>query len=497
MAAVSSVMTSEAPSEPLSKQNFNIILMMLISTFVVILNETIMNVALPKLMVDLGVSASTVQWLSTGFLLTMAVVIPITGFLIQRLSTRTVFIAAMTLFSLGTLTAALAPNFAILLLARIVQASGTAIMMPLLMTTVLALVPPQNRGAMMGSLSTVISVAPAIGPTISGLIVQSLSWRYMFVFVLPIAIGALAYGAWKLEDIGETRRSSIDLLSVLLSGLGFGGVVYGFGRAGEGTEGFSNPVVAAALAIGGVSLVLFVWRQFRLQRQDRPLLDLRAFRYPMFSLSVGLIMIVMMALFASAILLPMYLQGVRGFSSLQTGLLLLPGGALMGVMAPFVGRLFDRFGPFYLVVGGSGLLALTLFGFTMLSQTTATPMILALHLTFSLGLSFLFTPVMTSGLNPLPSRLYSHGSAIMSTLQQVAGAVGTALLITIMSIRTEANLATAGSPELAQVNGLHAAFTVGAGIALVAFFLSFFMRRSEPTGAMSEEPELQAVPTAH
>ena len=186
-----------------------------------------------------------------------------------------------------------------------------------------------------------------------------------------------------------------------------------------------------ALVIGGVGLVLFVLRQLRLQRQNRPLLDLRAFRYPMFSLSVALIMIVMMTLFASAILLPMYLQGVRGFSSIQTGLLLLPGGALMGVMAPLVGRLFDCFGPFYLVVGGSSsLLTLTLFGFTTLGQTTMTATILALHLTFSLGLSFLFTPVMTSGLNPLPSRLCSHGSAIMSTLQQVAGAVGTALLIT-------------------------------------------------------------------
>ncbi len=495
MATVSPALSPDVSAQALSRQNFRIILMMLISTFVVILNETIMNVALPRLMVELNVSASTVQWLSTGFLLTMAVVIPVTGFLIQRFSTRTVFIAAMSLFTLGTLTAAVAPTFGVVLAGRIVQASGTAIMLPLLMTTVLALVPPQNRGAMMGTLSTVISVAPAIGPTISGIIIQSLSWRYMFVFVLPIAIGALAYGAWKLEDIGETRRSSVDLLSVLLSALGFGGIVYGFGRAGEGTEGFASPVVSGALIVGGVSLVLFVLRQLQLQRQDRPLLDLRAFEYPMFRLSVVLIMIVMMALFASAILLPMYLQGVRGFSSLQTGLLLLPGGALMGVMAPIVGRLFDRFGPLYLVVGGSALLSLTLFGFTTLSPTTATPFILVLHLTFSLGLSFLFTPVMTSGLNPLPSRLYSHGSAIMSTLQQVAGAVGTALLITIMSIRTEANLGSAASPELAQMSGLHAAFTVGAGIALLALLLSFFMRREQP--AVAGDPEAQAVPSAH
>ena len=227
MATTTTIATSNSPT--LSRQNFNIILMMLIATFVVILNETIMNVALPILMVELDVSASTVQWLSTGFLLTMAVVIPITGFLIQRFSTRTVFMTAMSLFSFGTLTAAVAPTFGVMLLGRIVQASGTAMMSPLLMTTVLALVPAQNRGAMMGTLGTVISVAPAIGPTISGLIVQSLSWRYMFVFVLPIALGALAYGAWRLKNIGETRKSSIDLLSVLLSTLGFGGSSMGSG----------------------------------------------------------------------------------------------------------------------------------------------------------------------------------------------------------------------------------------------------------------------------
>ena len=486
-------------AQPLSVRNRGIIFIMLIATFVVILNETIMNVALPRLMVELQVGASTVQWLSTAFLLTMAVVIPATGFLIQRFSTRTLFLSALGLFSFGTLVAGTAPDFTLLLVGRIVQASGTALMLPLLTTTILALVPPERRGAMMGTVSIVISVAPAIGPTISGLIVESLSWRYLFFFVLPISLAVFLYGAWRLVNVGEARSSSLDLLSVVLSALGFGGIVYGFSSAGAG--GWGSPQVVTALAVGGVSLSLFVWRQVRLQQQDAPLLDLRAFHYPMFTLSVVLIMIVMMALFASAILLPMYLQNIRGFGSLQTGLLLLPGGALMGVMGPVVGRLFDRYGPQVLATTGAALLTFALWRFTTLAAITPVGVLLALHLTFSLGLSLLFTPILTSGLSPLPSRLYSHGSAIMSTLQQVAGAVGTALLITIMTTRTAANLPQAASPALAQTAGLHAAFTVAAGIAGTALVLALFLRRVLPaendTGAqMGAEADLQsALPT--
>lgn len=463
----------------LSSRDRGVITILLIATFVVILNETIMNVALPRLMVDLGVSASTVQWLATAFMLTMAVVIPATGFILQRFSTRTVFVTAMGLFSLGTLIAGSAPGFPVLLVGRIVQASGTALMLPLLTTTILTLVKPERRGAMIGMVSIVISVAPAIGPTLSGLILEALPWRYLFLFVLPVALATMLFGAWRLVNVGETRRTSLDLASVILSALGFGGIVYGLSSAGGEPEGWSTPQVVVALAVGSGGLLLFIWRQFRLQRRDAPLLDLRAFRYPMFALSTVLIMIVMMALFGGAILLPIYLQSVRGFGALQTGLLLLPGGVLMGVMAPPVGRLFDRYGPTLLASTGAALLTFTLWRFSTLSAITSVGMLLALHLTFSLGLALLFTPVFTSGLNPLPSRLYAHGSAIMSTLQQVAGAVGTALLVTIMTTRTAARLESV-SPQLAQSAGLQAAFAAAAGVAAVALVLALFLRRTLP-----------------
>ncbi len=431
-----------------------VIITLLVATFVVILNETIMGVALPQLMTEFAVSASTVQWLSTAFLLTMGVVIPTTGFLLQRLATKTVFILAMSLFSAGTLLAAVSQPFWMLLAARVVQACGTAIMLPLLMTTILTLVPASRRGLVMGNVSIAISVAPAIGPTVSGIVLQDLSWRFMFVIVLPIALAALVLGGRLLGNVSEPGRQRLDVVSVLLSVPGFGGLVYGLSRLGEGGAGEGGATALVPLAIGVVGPLAFGWRQLRLARGGDPLLDLRAFRFPMFSVSLTMLCIAMVALFGVVILLPIYLQNVRGLDALQTGLLLLPGGLLMGLLGPVVGRLFDRWGPRGLSTFGALLLVLTLWRLSTVDAGTPVGLLVGYHLVLSTGLACLFTPAFTTALNPLPRSLYSHGSAILSTLQQVAGAAGTALLVGIMAGRTAAQ-ASSGLPAVAaQTEGL-------------------------------------------
>ncbi|WP_427134747.1 MDR family MFS transporter [Pseudarthrobacter sp. S9] len=460
-----------SPPVKMSRESVTIIVTLLVATFVVILNETIMNVALQRLMVDLRIDAPTVQWLSTGFMLTMAVVIPTTGFILQRLSTRAVFMLAMGLFSGGTLLAAVAPGFEVLLLARIVQAGGTAIMLPLLMTTILTLVPVERRGAVMGNVSIAISVAPAMGPTVSGLILEHFSWRFMFVFVLPIALAAFALGAKYLVNIGETEKTRLDALSVVLTVPAFGGLVYGLSQIGGGQGGPGGPSAPAvvALAVGVVALLTFVLRQLKLQKSDAPLLDLRAFNFRMFTVSVLLLVVAMIALFGAVILLPLYLQQIRGLKSLETGLALLPGGLAMGLLGPFIGRVFDKVGPLPLTVTGSAMMVVSLWQFSMLDADTPVAWIVALHVALSLGLALLFTPAFTTGLNPLPPHLYSHGSATMSTLQQVAGAAGTALLVSIYA---------AVSAGTGIVAGMHAAFLTAAVIALAAVVLSAMMRKT-------------------
>ncbi|NKX49755.1 multidrug efflux MFS transporter, partial [Arthrobacter deserti] len=349
--------TAQAPAPVPADEtgrNRRVIRLLLAATFVVILNETIMSVALSELMADLDITARAAQWLSTAFMLTMAVVIPVAGFLLQRFNTRPAYTPAMSLFSAGTLLAPLAPGFEVLLLGRIVQACGTAIMMPLLMTTLMTLVPPGQRGKTMGNVSIVISVAPAVAPTISGIILNFLSWRRMFWLVLPIAAAMLLIGSRRVDNVTEPRPVPLDLASVLLSAAGFGGLIYGLSTVGGGAGhgGEAALPVWAAFGAGAAALLAFIVRQLLLQRQDRALLDLRTFRARTFSVAVALMTVSMAALFGTIILLPIYLQQVLGLEPIQIGLLLLPGGLLMGLLAPGVGRLYDRSGPRVLLVPG-------------------------------------------------------------------------------------------------------------------------------------------------
>nr|WP_258046276.1 DHA2 family efflux MFS transporter permease subunit [Leifsonia shinshuensis] len=463
-----------------------VIWLLLAATFVVILNETIMSVAIPKLMDDLHIDALAAQWLSTAFMLTMAVVIPITGFLLQRFTTRQVFIAAMSLFSLGTLVAAVAPGFSVLVVARVIQACGTAIMLPLLMTTLMTLVPPALRGRTMGNVSIVISVAPAIGPTISGVILNFLAWRWIFLIVLPIALVMLLIGIKFVENVTETRKSRVDVLSVILSAFGFGGLVYGLTLSGEsGPAAASNgPMLWGSLAVGVVTLAAFITRQLLLQRRDRALLDLRTFRSPIFTAAIVLMAITTASLFGVIIVLPLYLQHVLHLDVLGTGLLLLPGGLVMGLAAPFVGRLYDRIGPRPLVIPGAILVSLVMWGLTMVTETTPVYLVLIAHITMSLGLALMFTPLFTAGLGAVPPHLYSHGSAILGTIQQVGGAAGTALLVAVLSAQTAALAAGGASLDAATAGGIRAAFFAAAIISVFGVVGSFFV--SKPADAPSE-----------
>ncbi len=321
-----------------------IIALLVGSAFVMILNETIMSVALPALIVDLQVSAGTVQWLTSGFLLTMAVVIPITGYLLQRFPPRAIYLASMILFSAGTLLAALAPGFAVLLAARVVQACGTAVMIPLLMTTIMTLVPAERRGQTMGTISIVIAVAPAVGPTLSGVILSTLGWRWMFWIVLPIALIALAAGAvWLRVPDTRTRTVPLDVLSVPLSAFAFAGLVYGLSLVGEAARGGHGGIPPwLPLVIGAVAMVAFVARQLRLQRRGAALLDLRPFTNRRFTVSLILVALGFMSLFGAIIMMPLYIQDVLGRSAFVAGLVVLPGGLAMGFLGPFIGRAYDR-----------------------------------------------------------------------------------------------------------------------------------------------------------
>ncbi|WP_283139658.1 MDR family MFS transporter [Rhizohabitans arisaemae] len=456
-----------------------VVRLLVLATFVVILNETILINAIPPLMTALDITEQTAQWLSTAFLLTMAAVIPITGWFLQRVSTRSAYTTAMGLFLLGTALAAVAPSFEVLLGARVVQASGTAVMMPLLMTTLMQVVPESDRGRVMGNVTLAISVAPAMGPAVSGAILHFGSWRLLFVVVFPIAALIAWQGLKHLKNVGESKFSTIDWLSVVTAAAGFAGLVYGLSRF----EGGDVRVAAAIVATGLLTIAVFVLRQLSLQKRGVPLLDLRTLRHRTYTVALIMMATAFMSMFGSMVLLPLYLQNVRGLSVLETGLLVMPGGLAMGLLGPTVGRLFDRFGGRVLVIPGAIGITLALAGFTQITMTMPYWQILGLHVLLMLSLAASFTPVFTLGLGAVPPPLYSHASSILGTLQQVFGAIGTALVITVMSARAETLKVSGATEALANLGGMRLAFIIGAGLSLIVIVTALLLpARAESTG---------------
>jgi DHA2 family lincomycin resistance protein-like MFS transporter len=437
----------------------------------VILNETIMINAIPRLMTDFAVEPRTAQWLSSIFMLTMAAVIPVTGWFLQRVTTRTAFMVAMVTFMAGTLLAAAAPTFDVLLAARAIQAAGTAVMMPLLMTTLMNVVPENDRGRVMGNVMLAISVAPAFGPVLSGLILQFGSWRLVFVFVLPVAVLVTTLGLRHLKNVGETQAGPVSWLSVALAGVGFATLVYGLSEVGAR----NGSQLITIIGIGSLLVAAFVAYQLRLQKSGSPLMDLRTLKSRTFTVTLLLMSAAFMAFLGTMILLPLYLQDLRGLSAMETGALVMPGGLAMGLLGPRVGHLYDKVGSRPLVIPGSIVMVAALGALSRVDVDTPYWLILIEQVVLMVSLATIFTPVFTLGLGALTQDLYSHGSSILGTLQQVAGAVGTAVLVVILENRSESLVASGAAPDAAFVGGLQWAFVVGALFGAVVIALSLFL----------------------
>ncbi|EST12631.1 MDR family MFS transporter [Sporolactobacillus laevolacticus] len=449
---------------------------LIIGAFVAILNETLLNIALSDLIHYFHVTPTTVQWLTTAYLLVIGILMPVTALLTGWFTTRQMFLGAMSLFLLGTVICGFAPSFSFLLLGRIIQAAGSGLILPVLMNTILFIYPPEKRGGAMGLIGLVLMFAPALGPTLSGLIIASLSWRWLFYLVIPLAIFSILFAARFLTNVSEVTRPKVEVPSIILSTLGFGGLVYGMGSGAEG--GWLSLVF---MAIGVVSLVLFVWRQLVV---SNPILDFRAFKYPMYTLATIILILVMVTLFATMILLPLYLQRALLLSSFAAGVVLLPGGLINGLLSPVMGKLFDKFGPRWLVTPGLLIMSVVIWLFSRLTVSESMLYIIILYAALLIGMSMVMMPVSTTGLNQLPKHMYPHGTAIMNTLQQVAGGIGTAVFIGIMVSGQQAYLNHSANPEAPSqvlqglVAGMSRAFFIALAVGVVSLVLSLFLKRT-------------------
>jgi len=445
-----------------------LMVVLLTGAFVAILNQTLLVTALPHIMADLHLEANIAQWLTSSYLLVNGVMIPVTAFLIARFTTRALYLSAMGLFAGGAFICVMAPNFPVLLLGRVVQAAGAGIMMPLMQTILFLLFPAHKRGTAMGVFGLVIGFAPAIGPTLSGWFVEHFPWRGLFYLILPIALLDLLAAYFILKNVTEQTHPKVDMLSIALSTLGFGGLLYGVSVAGS--AGWTSAQVLASIVIGGLALLWFVLRQLKL---EQPILDFRVFTYPVFSITTVLNMLVFMGMIGAVNVLPLLTQNILGHSALESGLMMLPGAIVMGVMNPIAGRLFDKFGAKWLTVSGLAIVTVTTYFFSRLTAQVGLGYLALMNTFRMLGIALVLMPTTTAGLNELPKRLVPHGTAMSNSMRQVAGAIGTALLVTLM---TRHAVPDAGVEGL--VHGVNVSFFVVDIFVLCGLVLAFFLKSS-------------------
>ncbi|HDR7623793.1 TPA: DHA2 family efflux MFS transporter permease subunit [Bacillus mycoides] len=489
-----------------------VVAVLILGMFVSILNQTIINVALPPLMNEFNVSTSTAQWLITGFMLVNGILVPISAFLVSRFTYRKLFIAAMLFFTVGSIICATSGNFTMMMTGRVIQAVGAGILMPVGMNIFMTLFPPNKRGAAMGLLGVAMILAPAIGPTVTGWVIENYSWNLMFygMFVIGLIITFLSFKFFTLAQ--PVSKTKLDVFGVISSSIGLGSLLYGFSEAGN--NGWTSAEVVITLIIGVIGLAVFIWRELT---TDNKMLDLQVFKYPTFTFTLVINAIVTMALFGGMLLLPVYLQNIRGFTPMESGLLLLPGSLIMGIMGPVAGKLFDKYGIRPLAIVGLAITTFATYKFTTLSMDTPYSVIMTDYIIRSIGMSFIMMPIMTAGMNALPMKLISHGTATQNTSRQVAGSIGTAILITLMTQQTTAHVADYGNmlttsntilvdkvhgmgqslaalagsaqagdamstqllfgqiSKLSAINGINDAFLIATILAGIAWVLSFFL----------------------
>jgi len=464
------------------RENLNITAIMtalLLGGFIALLNETILNVAFPDLMTEFNISAGTVQWLATGYMLVIGILVPITAFLMNTFTTKQLYLTAMFLFVIGTLVAAFSTSFSLLLFARIIQGCGTGMLVPIMMNTVVAINPPEKRGTAMGSCLLVILLAPAVGPTISGILLQFLNWSWLFLIMLPFAFIAIFFGAVSLENFSELTKPKIDIISIVLSTLGFGGIIYAISNAEN--MGFFNITVVVPFIIGFVSLILFTKRQFSL---DQPILNLRIFKYSTFSIGITLIIFAMMTQFSINIILPTLIQNGLNLSSSIAGLILLPGGLIGGLTPPVAGRIYDRFGPRVLVPSG---FACMIIGIGLLAQASITTSLLAIVVFYclsSLGAVIIISSCQANSLNTLPRTDTAHGIAIINTLMQIAAALGSTLFVGLMASKQKDYINGAfesndALPQLSLFAGVNQSLFIATILLIFGLLVSLFLKRAK------------------
>lgn len=450
--------------------NRNVIVSILLAaSFVSLLNQTLLIVALPSIMEEFSISPSLAQWVTTGFMMANGVMIPITAFLIEKYSSKALLIFALGVFAIGTFIGAITPNFWLLIAARIIQAIGAGMLMPLMQTVIFSIYPVEKRGAAMGMSGLVVGFAPAIGPTLAGWIIDHFSWRFLFFTVLPFTLIVFILSIFLMKNVTTQHEKKLDVLSVILSSFGWGGILYATSLVGS--YGWASTNVILSIVIGSFSLIFFIRRQFKLQQ---PMLNFTVFQSKEFTLTTILSIVVFGLLIGIETILPIFVQKIQQGSALTSGVMLLPGAIITGAMSPVSGKLFDRFGIKGLAISGFGCIVLACVLYNFIDQNTPFVAVSIMFTIQMLGFALLSMPLMTAGINSLNRELIAHGTAMHNTIRTVGASIFTALLVTVMNA---GNAQQVAGYEIS--NGIKTAFFVAFIFAFIGFILSFFLSKKK------------------
>lgn len=458
-----------------------IVAVVVLGAFLALLNQTVMSPALPVIMSDFAIDASTAQWIMSIYPLVSGIMVPVSAFLIDKFSTRALFFGATLVFALGTLLCAAAPDFLFLIIGRVLQAAGSGVLMPLVSVVPMLVFPVEKRGTAMGMAGIVMSAGPAVGPVVGGAVIDTYGWRTMIGAIVPLAILVLVLGVFMLKNVGELKNPKLDLPSVVLSTIAFGGLLYGFSSASS--MGWGNPVVLGSIVAGVVCLVLFVVRQGKI---EGPLLQLGTLKTRDFRVAAIIVTLINAACLVTNTLLPLLLQTSLGASAFETGMAMLPAAAVGIIISPISGVVFDKFGPRAISIVGLALMTGALFLLSLSTVNTPILVVALFCMLQSAGQSLANMPVNTWGVNALKNDMIAHGNAIANTGRQVAGGLCTALIITVMTSVT-ASAGVDASIQVATAVGAGVAYKVCAAIGLVSLICAIFSVRTKKTAPKTKE----------
>lgn len=402
----------------------------IVGTFMSVLDTSIVNVAIPKMMTVFGSSTDQIEWVVTGYMLTMSIIIPLTGYLGDRFGLKKLYIFAMSVFTIGSALCGLATSTEVMIAARIVQAIGGGMIMPVGMSMIYQLVPREKTGLALGIWGISAMAAPAIGPTLSGYIVEYMDWRLIFTINIPVGIIGVTLAFILLRETEVKPDKKFDYFGAITCAIGLFALLLGLNQGNS--KGWTSIYEIILFIIAAIALVSFVFIELNVKE---PLLDLKVLKIFPFTLSLCISAITTVGMYGALFLIPIYIQNIRGYTPMQSGMISLPSAIVTGIMMPISGRIFDKFGAKWITVIGTIILGAASFGLSKLSLDTAYITIVIIMMVRGIGMGMAMMPAQTSGMNAVPKHLISRATALNNTMRQISGSFGIAILTMVLQRR--------------------------------------------------------------